>query len=71
MKVDTDLEVDSRPALLRALVLLNAPDNLRNPFSLRTRTLQSQQDASFGKSAQEQGWNSDFLNVHVDAYGRF
>ena len=28
MKVDMDLEVDSRPTLLRALVFFNAPDNL-------------------------------------------
>ena len=33
MKVDMDLQADFRPALLRALVFFNAPDNLGIPRS--------------------------------------
>ena len=32
MKVDQELEVNSRPALLRALFFSNAPDNLGIPI---------------------------------------
>ena len=50
--------------------VFGAPDNLGNPYA----AVVSQQDASIGKPDQEfaalvnLGWNSDYANVHVDAF---
>ena len=77
MKVDMGLEVDSRPALLVFSVLQTTSEipTHANPLFLWTRTQKLWHSMQHGleNSAQEQtptahwGWNSDVVNVHVDA----